>query len=111
MMVILRSISLVITEAEDGDEAVALLDESLRAGAAFDLVLLDSVMVRMHGPAAVQVMRRDLGYRGTVIAVTGNALPEDVRNFMEHGVDVVLTKPLDKGKLLDFLRQQKFWTE
>lgn len=40
-----------------------------------------------------------LGYRGLILGVTGNALDEDVRAFMEAGVDDVVTKPVDMARL------------
>jgi CheY-like chemotaxis protein len=30
-----------------------------------------------------------------IVGVTGNALPEDVKEFIDHGADTVLPKPFD----------------
>ena len=51
-------------------------------------------MPSMNGPKAANKMR-DLGYVGVIIGVTGNALPEDIQEFLEHGADGVLSKPFD----------------
>jgi CheY-like chemotaxis protein len=40
------------------------------------------------------------GWKG----ITGNALPQDIANFLESGADEVIIKPLTKAKLLDLLQ-------
>ena len=90
-----------ILEADDGSTALDLLRSETEDGRAVDFVLMDYVMIRMNGPEAVQRMRSDLGYKGVVIGITGNALPEDMDNFRSHGADVVLTKPLTNAKLTE----------
>ena len=97
-----------ILEADDGSTALDLMRSETEAGRAIDFVLMDYVMIRMDGPEAVQRMRADLGYKGVVIGITGNALPEDMDKFRNHGANVVLTKPLTNEKLMDSMRQQGF---
>ena len=48
----------------------------------------------MRGPDATSKIRA-IGFEGIVIAVTGNALPEDVKDFLDHGADAVMPKPFD----------------
>lgn len=93
-----------ILEADDGTTALDVMRSESEAGRVIDLVLMDYVMVRMDGPEAVQRMRADLGYRGVAIGITGNALPEDLDNFRQHGANIVLTKPLTNAKLIDAMR-------
>lgn len=54
---------------------------------------------------------RQLGYRGIIIGITGNALDDDVKDFMNHGADKVLPKPFDlvefKGTVLSLFREKK----
>ena len=38
---------------------------------------------------------RALGFEGIAIAVTGNALPEDMKGFLDHGADAVIPRPFD----------------
>jgi osomolarity two-component system sensor histidine kinase SLN1 len=98
--------SAIITEADDGDVALELVKESLEGlSRPFDVVLLDSVMLRMHGPQAVRCMR-DAGYHGAVIGVTGNALPDDIANFIDHGADNVLVKPMKVEMLVNLLKKR-----
>ena len=51
-------------------------------------------MPNLNGTEATQKMR-DYGYKGVVIGVTGNALPEDINEFLDHGADGVVSKPFD----------------
>eukprot|EP01035_Chromulina_nebulosa_P069615 gene69615-biopygen45487 len=59
----------------------------MAAGRPIDFVLMDFVMIRMHGPDAVRIMREELQYSGPIIGVTGNALPDDIVRFMKSGVN------------------------
>ena len=93
-----------ILDADDGTTALDVMRSESEAGRVIDFVLMDYVMIRMNGPEAVQKMRAELGYRGVVIGITGNALPEDLDNFREHGANIVLTKPLTNAKLMDAMR-------
>lgn len=34
------------------------------------------------------------------VGVTGNALPDEIADFMAHGADEVLTKPITKAALI-----------
>lgn len=58
-------------------------------------------MPQMGGPEATEKIRA-MGYSGIIIALTGNALQEDVQHFLDKGADAVMTKPLDKE---EFKRQ------
>ena len=55
---------------------------------------MSQVMPHLSGAEATQKMR-DQGYDGLVIGVTGNALPEDIQDFLDHGADGVVSKPFD----------------
>ena len=97
-----------ILEADDGCTALDVMRSEIEADRAIDFVLMDYVMIRMNGPEAVQKMRVDMRYRGVVIGITGNALPEDLDNFRDHGANKVLTKPLTNAKLMEAMRTSHF---
>ena len=67
-------------------------------------------MPNMMGPEAVEKIRA-LGYTGPILGVTGNTLPEQVADFVSHGVDEVLAKPVKanviKEALLKHLSEQR----
>ncbi|MDD3444898.1 MAG: ATP-binding protein [Zavarzinia sp.] len=66
----------------------------------FDLILLDMRMPVMDGPGALAQMREDAGEKlPPVVALTADALPSEVNNYMNVGFDRVLTKPVDWSAL------------
>jgi CheY-like chemotaxis protein len=79
------------------------VENSIAAGSPFDCILLDNEMPIMRGRDAVK-RTREMGYNGLVIGVTGNALEEDVEDFMRMGADDVLLKPMSCDKFLKQLR-------
>ena len=86
--------------AASGEEALALAREQT-----FDLVLMDIRMPGMDGVAATQALRRLGGHWRTtpVVAVTAHVLEEERRRLLASGLDDVLVKPVDAGKLHDTL--------
>ena len=93
----------VCVQAENGQEAVDLVRQSM-AGTEdggmkpFDTILLDYEMPIMSGPEAAKVMRTN-GCESLIVAITGNALAEDVKYFLQCGANAVLTKPFQMAKL------------
>ncbi|KAJ3037368.1 hypothetical protein HDV00_001734 [Rhizophlyctis rosea] len=69
----------------------------------FDVILMDNQMPRMTGEECVAELRRR-GVVTPVVGITGNALKEDQESFMRAGANLVITKPLAKGKLVGALR-------
>ena len=59
----------------------------------YDLILMDSVMPIMDGPSATKAIRA-LGFTRPILGVTGNTLPEQVDDFLAHGADEVVGKPV-----------------
>lgn len=94
--------NVVVEEADDGSSGLKVLREGMgKDGHLFDVVLIDNLMTEMNGPDAVRVMRDELHFRGSIIGVTGNAMPEDIAYFEQCGADCVVTKPLTNKKLMD----------
>jgi CheY-like chemotaxis protein len=56
----------------------------------------------MDGPTATKLIR-EAGYKGLIVGVTGNVLPEDKAYFLSQGADAVMTKPLDMKELKQLL--------
>jgi hypothetical protein len=94
-----------IVEANDGDVAVKLVQESINKGEQlYDLILMDAEMSKLNGLDATRKLRGiECNFKGKIVGLTGNSLPEDVDDFRRAGCDIVLVKPLKIKKLLDFL--------
>lgn len=95
-----------MTEARDGQEALASFEES-RPGY-FDLILMDIQMPVMNGYEATRRIRsldRPDAKSVPIIAMTANAFREDIEKALDAGMDDVATKPLDIGLLLKKIEQ------
>jgi CheY-like chemotaxis protein len=88
-------------QAVDGVEAL----EAVQARS-FDLILMDIKMPRMDGVAATRAIRALTGpvSRTPIIALTANADPEDVRSYLEAGMNDVVEKPIKAERMLEALQ-------
>lgn len=88
-------------QAVDGVEAL----EAVQARR-FDLILMDIKMPRMDGVAATRAIRALGGpvAQTPIIALTANADPEDVRGYIEAGMNDVVEKPIKAERMLAALQ-------
>jgi two-component system sensor histidine kinase/response regulator len=93
-----------ICMAEDGVEAVEAVQRCIENNEPpYDVIFMDSLMPNMNGIDATKIIIKELNFPNPVIAVTGNMLPEDVKDFESAGVLTVLGKPLELERLHDVL--------
>ena len=86
------SLGHICHEADDGESAI----EAVRiADCPYDIVLMDNQMSRMTGAVATRIIRHSMGFHGIILGVTGNAMQDDIKDFIESGADDVIIKPLD----------------
>jgi len=86
----LMSAGLVVHTAEDGAEAIKMVQERPYA-----LILMDMQMPNVDGLDATRRIRALPKYRNTpIIAITANAFAEDKARCFEAGMDEFLTKPV-----------------
>jgi len=94
-----------ILEADDGDAAVAMVRDSQHGdGVPIDCILMDTIMLRLNGNLAMQIMRQELQFKGLIISITGNVLPSERQELLDAGADFVVAKPMKKANLLDLVR-------
>ncbi len=83
---------------ENGQLAVEAWD----AGS-FDLILMDIQMPELDGPAAASAIRRrelETGRARTpIIALTANAMSHQHAQYLQAGMDAIVTKPIDVANL------------
>jgi signal transduction histidine kinase/ActR/RegA family two-component response regulator len=86
---------------EDGDEAV----EAAMTGR-FELILMDIKMPRMDGVEATRRIRASVGAvsRTPILALTANADPSDAAFYRRCGVNGVVEKPIQAGRLLEAMQ-------
>ncbi|HYG69793.1 MAG TPA: response regulator, partial [Anaeromyxobacteraceae bacterium] len=86
-----------VVHAENGREALRLLDETPRV----DLVLMDTMMPEMDGLTAIQEIRkRDVWRELPIISLTAKAMKGDRDNAIRAGASDYIAKPVDPDRLL-----------
>ena len=100
---LLKRVCVEQVEAEDGEDALEKVQESISMGKEFDVILMDFVMPKKDGPSATKALRT-MGYTGLIVGITGNALGSDIEYFQESGADYVTTKPLNVAELVAVIR-------
>jgi two-component system, sensor histidine kinase len=100
----LKSFGLDVVEAEDGAQALALLQRQ-----PVDLVLMDIQMPVMDGYAATRASRAREAQmrlpRVPIVALTANAFEEDAAKSLAAGMDAHLAKPYSREQLHDLLQR------
>ena len=66
---------------------------------------MDITMPVLSGDQAVKQLRKD-GWKGVVIALTGNDTDIDQAKFLDSGMDAVLTKPFQMERLRLLITEQ-----
>ncbi len=97
---ILSTTGAQIEFACDGQQALNAVLEADKAHTPFDLVLMDMQMPVMDGYFA-SVKIREAGIETPIMAVTAHALEGDRQHCLDSGCSEYLTKPIDKGLLLE----------
>jgi CheY-like chemotaxis protein len=101
---VLESKGLDITSAQNGKEALVLLNKSEHE---FDIVIMDIMMPVMDGYEAMREIRRNNKTKNIpIIVITAKAQTEDKKLCIDAGANDYMAKPIDHEQLLLLL---KFW--
>ena len=96
---ILEDLSFTITEAEDGQQALALARQNRYA-----LILMDMQMPNLNGMEATRAILADSLNRQTpILALTANAYDEDRQACFAAGMRAHIAKPVAPAKLYEIL--------
>lgn len=93
----LKSYAFDLSEAESGPEAIELVRQNR-----YDIIFMDHMMPMMDGIEAAEIIRKDCGENGTapaMIALTANAMEGMREQFLNHGFQDFIAKPLDRREL------------
>lgn len=89
-----------VVEAEDGQQALAKMNELHAKGEGFDLVFCDWNMPLMNGLELLQAVRKIEEFKETpFVMVTANSDENAVVQAMRAGVSEYLVKPFDTKSL------------
>jgi CheY-like chemotaxis protein len=86
--------------AENGQLAVDLLRER---AADFDIVLMDVQMPVMDGFQATRQIRRRLGLKLPVLAMTAGVMKSEQDECIAAGMNDFIAKPVDVAQMLDII--------
>ncbi len=86
--------------AENGMQAVELATRKN-----YDLILMDIQMPEMDGIEATKKIRSLINKKLPIIAITANAVDEELKVYMKEGMTDFLTKPFDEHKLIAKIKE------
>jgi signal transduction histidine kinase/FixJ family two-component response regulator len=91
-----------VETAENGKEALRLVQEAAQANTPFDVIVMDMQMPVMDGHTAVSELRA-LGCNIPIIALTADAMKEDRERCLNSGCDDYLPKPIAAADLVNMV--------
>ena len=95
-----------VVVANNGREALAILDESVFVG--FDCVLMDVQMPDMDGfecTAMIRARERTTGAHLPIVAMTAHAMNGDEARCLAAGMDAYLSKPIQPDELFELVER------
>jgi signal transduction histidine kinase/CheY-like chemotaxis protein len=99
---VLRRWKMIPTEAEGGQRALDLLEQSKRARNPFAVILLDSQMPDVNGFAVAEFVKRDPELAGAVILMlTSGGQQGDAARCRQLGIAAYLMKPVKQSEILE----------
>ena len=91
---LLTPYGLKIETADSGIQSI----EKIKNGSEYDIVFMDHMMPAIDGMEAVRTIR-GMGYTGTIVALTANAVVGQSDVFLANGFDGFISKPIDSREL------------
>lgn len=71
----------------------------------YNLIFMDIQMPEMDGIEATRLIREQVGHHVPVVALTANAVKEDLDYYLQKGISGYLIKPFEEKKLLEMIHQ------
>ncbi|KAL5365236.1 hypothetical protein BJX96DRAFT_179661 [Aspergillus floccosus] len=104
--VVLRMLALEdvydVTVVKDGQEAYDTVRANMEEGKAFDLIFMDIQMPNLDGIQSTRLIRQ-IGYSAPIVALTAFAEDSNIKNCMESGMDMFISKPIRRPALRQVL--------
>ena len=100
LQVILKKCEVVVTIAQNGQEAINLIQDQ-----DFDLVLMDVQMPIVDGLEATKYIRDELKLTIPIIGLSANAMREEVEICKQAGMNDYLVKPYSERALVEVMKR------
>ena len=98
----LESVGYTVDIAENGQEALDML-----GGGGYELILMDIQMPVMDGISATKRIRENPEYDNLpIIAMSANAMSDDMEKSLECGMNEHITKPINPDNLYSTIKKQ-----
>ena len=96
-LLMLKKLGYKADVAGNGREAVERLSEKLNSANAYDLIFMDVQMPIMDGRTATKIIRENSASKTKpwIVALTADALPEDMQACSESGMNDYISKPVN----------------
>ncbi|MFM7770968.1 MAG: ATP-binding protein, partial [Bacteroidota bacterium] len=98
LQVVLKKHNCALEIASNGQEALNILEREV-----FDIVLMDIQMPVMDGIEATRIIREKLKLSTPIVALSANALREEVLICKEAGMNEYLVKPYTESQLIEVI--------
>ncbi len=98
---ILNKYEIYPDEVINGREVI----EKLESGKEYDIILMDIQMPEMDGIEASRYIRNELKLNVPIIAVTANAVKEELELYVRDGMNDYITKPFEEVALIQKIGQ------
>ncbi len=96
--VILKEFDVLVSEANNGEEALNYLQNN-----SCDLILMDLQMPVLNGFEASEIIRHKLKLNTPIIALTASDVEEEKKKCLEIGMNDYLFKPFNKEQFLQII--------
>ncbi len=100
LQVILKKCEVVVTIAQNGQEAINLIQDQ-----DFDLVLMDVQMPIVDGLEATKYIREELKLTIPIIGLSANAMRDEVEICKQAGMNDYLVKPYSERALVEVMKR------
>jgi CheY-like chemotaxis protein len=101
MTFLLESNGHTVDVAEDGEQALAMLEKSVP-----DLILMDMQLPKVDGYEATRRIKADERLRVVpLVALTAHSMKGDRAKAIDAGCDAYVTKPVDADEILTLIEE------
>ncbi|KAJ6018310.1 hypothetical protein N7451_001689 [Penicillium sp. IBT 35674x] len=93
-----------VTMVKDGQEAYDTVKSNMETGTVFDLIFMDIQMPNLDGLQSTRLIR-EMGYSAPIVALSAFADESNVKDCMESGMDMFISKPIRRPALKQVLNK------